>query len=59
MKYVYTWGNNTKRAEYKGCICEIVKAMKRNSVVLRFEDGRMLCTSRFAIRKCCVENHAH
>ena len=50
MTHVYVWANNEVRAKYKGKRCEIVKRLARNSVLLRFEDGDMLVTSRYAIR---------
>jgi len=49
--YIYTWGNNEKRKQYSGKQCEIVKTLARNSVVLRFQNGEMLVSSRYAIRK--------
>ena len=51
MTHVYTWGNNEVRARYYGRRCEIVARLKHNSVVLRFEDGDMLVTSRYAVRR--------
>jgi len=51
MRYIYTWGNNEVRARFKGRGCDVVTRLKMNSVVLRFEDGEMLISSRYAIRK--------
>lgn len=49
--YLYAWGNNEVRARFKGRRCEVVKRLARNSVLLRFENGEKLVSSRYAIRK--------
>ena len=51
MVYIYVWCNNEVRAKYYGRRCEIVNRFARNSVLLRFEDGDLLVTSRYAIRE--------
>lgn len=47
---IYVWGNNAKRARFKGRACRVVARAKMNSVLLEFEDGERLVTSRHAIR---------
>ncbi len=51
MKYVYAWGNNTKRAEMKGRRCEILHMLSRSSVHIRFDNGQEVITSRRALRR--------
>ena len=51
MKYVYMWGNNEKRAKYKGRDCDVVGFLKKNGVLLKFGHSDYLISSRLAIRK--------
>jgi len=51
MKYVYVWGNNEMRAQYKGRACRVIQYLAKNSVLLYFGDGNWLISSRLAIRK--------
>ena len=49
--YVYFWKNNELRARLKGRACKVVKwGKKMNSVLVEFEDGLRVLTSRNAIR---------
>lgn len=52
MTYVYVWGNNARRAELKGRLCEIeVEGRTMNTVLIRFLDtGERVTTSRYALR---------
>lgn len=51
MKYLYAWGNNTKRATLKGRRCAIVQRLKNNSAVVQFENGQTEIVSRNALRR--------
>jgi hypothetical protein len=44
--YIYTWGNNSTRARYKGKRCHILAEGTMNSVLVEFEDGEKTLTSR-------------
>ncbi len=49
---VYGWKNNERRADLFGKRCRIVEVgSSMNSVLVEFEDGTRLVTSRRAIRK--------
>ena len=47
---VYVWGNNAKRATLKGRNCRIVARGTMNSILVEFEDGERVVTSRYAVR---------
>lgn len=50
--YRYSWGNNEKRATYKGRQCRLLVSGKRNTVLIEFTDnGERTTTSRRALRK--------
>ena len=50
--YIYTWGNNEKRATLKGRSCYIISVGRMNSVAVRFTDnGQHEIVSRRALRK--------
>jgi len=51
MTHVYIWRNNPVRETYFGCLCRIIKTMKRNSVLIEFMNGDQLVTSRRALRR--------
>jgi len=51
MKYIYMWGNNPIRAKYKGKICRVLQRFALNSILIEFENGDRLITSRNALRK--------
>lgn len=49
--YVYTWGNNSKRATLKGRRCVIEASGRMNTVLIRFLDnGERGTVSRRALR---------
>lgn len=48
--YVYFWKNNELRAKLKGRALKVLKWGKKNSVLVEFEDGLRVLTSRNAIR---------
>ena len=54
MKYLYTWGNNEKRATLKGRKCRVIARGKMNSALVEFEGGQREVISRNALRKECV-----
>lgn len=47
--YLYRWGNNAIRAARKGQRCRIVAAGRMNTVLLEFEDGLRMTSSRRAL----------
>lgn len=49
--FVYAWGNNPKRATYKGRTCYVEARGKMRSVLIRFENGERTVTSERALRK--------
>ena len=49
--YVYTWGNNEKRAALRGRACRVVVRGRMNSVLVEFEDGRREVVSRYVLRR--------
>ncbi len=51
QKYIYTWGNNPKRAEMKNRVCWVLTRASRNSCLVQFENGDKEIVSRNALRK--------
>lgn len=51
MTHVYAWGNNPVRAKLRGRRCMVVVAGRMGSVLLEFEDGTRVVTSKRGIRK--------
>ena len=50
--YIFCWGNNPVRAKYKGKRCRILADdRKKNTMLVEFEDGHKMTTSRQAVRK--------
>jgi hypothetical protein len=49
--YKYLWGNNELRAKYKGKYCVILARGRMNSVLVQFEDGHRIITSRYSIKE--------
>jgi hypothetical protein len=49
--YIYGWGNNPKRKLLKHCRCKIIKTLKKNSVLVQFENGEGEVISRRALKK--------
>lgn len=50
MNYIYVWGNNPVRAQFKGKRCKILAKGRMNSILLEFENGDKLLTSRYSVR---------
>jgi len=48
---IYAWGNNDLRKQYKGRSCRVLARGKMNSVLIQFEDGFKMITSRYAVKK--------
>jgi hypothetical protein len=48
---VYVWGNNAKRATYRGRRCRVVARGALGSVLVEFEDGERTVTSARAVRR--------
>lgn len=49
--FPYVWHWRTKMPERHGSRCRIVERGKLNSIMVEFEDGVRVVTSRFAVRK--------
>jgi len=49
--YRYAWGNNPVRARLEGKRCRILVSGRMNTVMVEFEDGQRVTTSRRALRK--------
>ncbi|MCI0562135.1 MAG: hypothetical protein MN733_26915, partial [Nitrososphaera sp.] len=48
FQFLYTWGNNTRRATYKGRHCRILAFGRMRSVLIEFENGERTITSQRA-----------
>ena len=51
MTHYFAWANNPLRASLKGKPCRILATGGMGSVLIEFEDGVKVVTSRNAIRK--------
>ena len=51
MTYPYVW--YWHKLGRKGQRCCVVARGKMNSIMVQFEDGLQVVTSRFAVRKAC------
>lgn len=51
---VYVWGNNPKRATYRGRTCRVVARGALGSVLVEFENGERTVTSARAVRRLGV-----
>lgn len=49
--HVFRWGNNLVRAMFFGRRCRVVARGKMNTILVEFEDGRRVVTSRNAVRR--------
>lgn len=47
----HTWFWKTRLPERKGQLCKVLAHGKMNSVLVQFEDGYKVITSRYAVRK--------
>lgn len=52
--FIYNWGNNLKRIEYKGRICKVIARGRMNSVLIEFENGERTVTSNYALKKVTI-----
>jgi hypothetical protein len=50
-RYVYAWGNNPRRAELKGRTCRLVASGAMGTVLVEFDGGERVTTSRRALRR--------
>lgn len=51
-RYIFSWGNNERRATMKGRVCVVICRGKMNSCLVEFEDNKQReVISRNAIRK--------
>ncbi len=55
--YYFAWKNNDLRRQYYGKPCRLVAAGALNSILIEFENGRRLVTSRNAIRRIPRSSH--
>jgi hypothetical protein len=51
IDYVYAWRNNDRRAALWGRRCRIVASGSLGTVLVEFEDGERVTTSRRALRR--------
>ncbi len=49
--FPYVWFWRKKLGERKGDPCRVLVRGKMNSILVEFEDGYQVVTSRFAVRK--------
>ena len=57
MTYIYSWGNNEKRAAMKGRECRLLHTLRANSVIIEFVDnGQWEVVSRRALRRKKIFN---
>jgi hypothetical protein len=50
-EYIFKWGNNQLRDAFKGRPCVVLARGKMNSVLIQFEDGFKMITSRYAVKE--------
>lgn len=51
MSHIYRWRNNPRRAELYGRRCRILVSGKLGTVLVQFENGERVTTSRRALRR--------
>jgi hypothetical protein len=51
IKYDHIWFWKTRLPERNGQPCRVLARGKMNSILVEFEDGFTVITSRFAVRK--------
>jgi len=51
LAHVYAWRNNERRAALFGRRCRVVAAGAMGTVLVEFEDGEKVTTSRRALRR--------
>jgi hypothetical protein len=52
--YPYVWFWRSRLPERKGQPCRVIARGKRNSILVEFQDGYKVITSRYAVRKIKV-----
>lgn len=50
-EFVHVWFWRSRLPERKGQVCRIIARGKMNSILVEFEDGYRVVTSRYAVRK--------
>jgi hypothetical protein len=50
-EYVYVWRNNARRATLYGRRCRLIATGAMGTVLVEFEDGERVTTSRRALRR--------
>lgn len=51
MKFGHVWHWRARLPERKGQRCRVLARGRMNSILVEFEDGYRVITSRFAVRK--------
>ncbi len=51
MTHFYCWKNNEKRLTLYKRLCKIIARGKMGSILIEFENGERVCTSRYAVRR--------
>ena len=51
MKFDYVWYWRKRLPHRKGQACRVLIRGKMNSILIEFEDGECVVTSRYAVRK--------
>ncbi len=54
FNYIWFWRN--KLDNRKGQKCRVLRRGKMNSILVEFEDGYKVITSRYAVRKLIINN---
>ena len=49
--YPYTWFWRSRLPERKGHVCRVLARGAMNSILVEFQDGYRVVTSRYAVRK--------
>lgn len=50
-RWTHVWFWRKRLPERKGQLCRIIERGRMNSIMVEFEDGFRVVTSRFAVRK--------
>ena len=53
MKYIWYW--RKKLGQYKNKPCHVLARGRMNSILVEFEDGYRVVTSRYAVRRKVAE----
>jgi hypothetical protein len=49
--FTHVWFWKSRLPERKGKLCRVIARGKMNSILVEFEDGMKVVTSRYAVRK--------